>query len=206
MIDHFFVSRKLTGKNFQESFKAIELYCHERKQFLSDPNLNQPTISSELARELNVFLLKKDNNLEKLLNAFGQSRTPLPIEQLVYFTARCLAPYFLTYNQYIRQNCESELVVSDFRVGTAISSMPFIFLLFDLVLTGNERVSTKRGLHHLAYHLAYLWLTVGLLLDHCWPTCGPLLAYLACKWCTCSLPYLFLFSFVYQTFVRGAIH
>ena len=23
-------------------------------------------------------------------------------------------------------------------------------------------MSTKRGLHHLAYHLAYLWLTVGL--------------------------------------------
>ena len=82
LIDHFFVSRKLSGKNFQESFKAIELYCHERKQFLSDPNLNQPTITSELARELNVSL-KKDNNLEKMLRAFGQSRAPLPIEKLL---------------------------------------------------------------------------------------------------------------------------
>ena len=71
MIDHFFVSRKLSGKNFQESFKAIELYCHERKQFLSDPNLNQPTITSELARELNVSL-KKGNNLEKMLRALAK--------------------------------------------------------------------------------------------------------------------------------------
>eukprot|EP00112_Aurelia_sp_Birch-Aquarium-sp1_P015804 Seg353.9 transcript_id=Seg353.9/GoldUCD/mRNA.D3Y31 product="hypothetical protein" protein_id=Seg353.9/GoldUCD/D3Y31 len=136
LIDKFFVSRKLTGKKFHESFKAIELYCHERKQFLSDPNLNQSTITSELARELNVSL-QKDNNLEKMLRAFGQNRPAMPIEMLVYFTARCLAPYFLTYNQYMRQDCESEPVVSDFRVGTEISSMPFIFLLFDLVLTGN---------------------------------------------------------------------
>ena len=47
------------------------------------------------------------------------------------------------------------------------------------------RVSTKRGLHHLAYHLAYLWPTVGLPLAHCWLTFGLLLAYL---WLTLGLP------------------
>ena len=50
-----------------------------------------------------------------------------------------------------------------------------------------ERVSTKRGLHHLAYHLAYLWLTVGLPLAYCWLTFGSLLAYL---WPIAGLPSL----------------
>ncbi len=88
-------------------------------------------------KELNVSL-HDVKDLQKLLGAFGQSRAPSPIEILVYFAAKCLSPYFLKYSQFIKQSCESELSVSDFRIGTEISSMPLIFVLFDLALTGNE--------------------------------------------------------------------
>ena len=137
LIEHFFVNRKLNGKTYHESFRAIDLYCSERNQQLCELNAHQPTISFELMRELNVSL-KNNNNLDKMLRAFGQNRNPLPIEILVYFTAKCLYPYFLSYNQLVKQSCENEPLVSDFRVGTEISSTPFILMLFDLVLTGNE--------------------------------------------------------------------
>ena len=72
-------------------------------------------------------------------------------------------------------------------------------------------VSTKRGLHHLAYQLAYLWLTVGLPLAYCWLTFGSLLAYLwpiaglglglhvAYHTCSCFILRIKYLSFVVST-------
>ena len=68
----------------------------------------------------------------------------------------------------------------------ALSLLYFVENRLDTVLP-QSGVSTKRGLHHLAYHLAYLWLTVGLPLAYCWLTFGSLLAYL---WPIAGLPSL----------------
>ncbi len=70
LMEHFFVNRKLNGKTYLESFRAIDLYCSQRNQQLCDSNPHQPTISSELIRELNVSL-QDNNNLCKMLRAFG---------------------------------------------------------------------------------------------------------------------------------------
>ena len=50
MIEHFFVSRKLNGKTFRESFRAIQSYCLESNNLFDDQALNNLTTTPELTR------------------------------------------------------------------------------------------------------------------------------------------------------------
>ncbi len=50
LIEHFFVSRKLNGKTFHESFRAIQSYCLESNNLFNDQTLNNLTTTPELRR------------------------------------------------------------------------------------------------------------------------------------------------------------
>ncbi len=67
------------------------------------------------------------------------------MNNLFFFTAKCLSGNFFAHNELIQQTQNCNYPVSDFRVGAEISSTPFVFLLFDLVLTGNSTVDPSEN-------------------------------------------------------------
>ncbi len=107
LLNHFFIDRKLNGKTFFESFKAIDMYCSQGRNFQSDISSSQFKITSELTRQPSI-LLQNDNSLNLLLRAFGHNRKPSSVEMLGYFAAKCLAQYFSRYNQLLKKQVESD--------------------------------------------------------------------------------------------------
>ena len=144
--ESYFVDRKLKEKSFFESFKEIACYCQERNSIKFEDDLNIQTFVVDLKKEF-----ESQNDLTTLLKSFGEDRKPKPLGTLVFFTAKALSQYFADYLSLLK-SIENEYLISDFRVGTEIHSIPFVLLLFDIVMTGATKVTDKFAL------LTYLFL------------------------------------------------
>ena len=138
LLQNYFIDRNLHGKSPSETLQIINSYCLETANTIQhDSEFDKISLQETLTTELTAAMAN-ESDLRKLIRNFGENRKPSQIEVLVYFTAKCLLPYFANYHLSIKSAQQGDMLASDFRVGAEIMRTPLVLLLFDLILTGNE--------------------------------------------------------------------
>ena len=134
LLQTFMVNQSLEGLTHQETFAKIYSNLTEIRHTHID-TCDMPEIIDLLGREKGNAS-NVSSELRVILNCFGHTRQPTSLEILVYVTGKYLQRALKMHTSFVKNVMDGRNELTSFRVGVEAFSLPVVFNILYLTLTG----------------------------------------------------------------------